>query len=63
MEQEDFMLIRIRKIGENRDSDHTFGVSERGWLLVVAHTERGETIRIISARIAGKGERKIYEEG
>ena len=41
----------------------TFGVSERGRLLVVAHTERGETIRIISARIAGKGERKIYEEG
>ena len=41
----------------------TFGISERGRLLVVAHTERGETIRIISARIAGKGERKIYEEG
>lgn len=41
----------------------TFGVSERGRLLVVAHTERGESIRIISARIAGKGERKIYEEG
>jgi uncharacterized DUF497 family protein len=41
----------------------TFGVSERGRLLVVAHTERGETIRIISARVAGKGERKIYEEG
>jgi uncharacterized protein len=41
----------------------TFGVSERGRLLVVAHTEEGETIRIISARIANKGERKIYEEG
>ena len=41
----------------------TFGVSERGRLLVVAHTEEGETIRIISARVASKGERKIYEEG
>jgi uncharacterized protein len=41
----------------------TFGVSERGRLLVVAHTEEGETIRIISARIANKGERRIYEEG
>lgn len=41
----------------------TFGVSERGRLLVVAHTEDGETIRIISARVASKGERKIYEEG
>ncbi len=41
----------------------TFGVSERGRLLVVAFAEEGETIRIISARVASKGERKIYEEG
>ena len=41
----------------------TFGVSERGRLLVVAHTEKNETIRIISARMANKGERKLYEEG
>ena len=41
----------------------TFGVSGRGRLLVVAHTEDGETIRIISARVASRGERKIYEEG
>ena len=41
----------------------TFGISKRGRLLVVAHTEEGDSIRIISARIARKGERKIYEEG
>lgn len=41
----------------------TFGVSARGRLLVVAHTEEYETIRIISARRASKGERKLYEEG
>jgi uncharacterized DUF497 family protein len=41
----------------------TFGVSQRGRLLVVAHTDEEETIRIISARIASKGERKLYEEG
>ncbi|MDL1979697.1 MAG: BrnT family toxin [Deltaproteobacteria bacterium] len=41
----------------------TFGVSNSGRLLVVAHTERGDTIRIISTRRAIKGERKIYEEG
>ncbi len=41
----------------------TFGFSERGRLLVVAHTEEDETIRIISARLSSKGERKIYEEG
>jgi len=48
-------------IAENRYV--TFGVSDRGRLLVVAHTEEGETIRIISARLASKGERKLYEEG
>jgi hypothetical protein len=41
----------------------TFRVSVRGRLLVVAHTERGDTIWIISARRATKRERKIYEEG
>ncbi len=40
-----------------------YGVSERGRLLVVAHTDEEETIRIISARIASKGERELYEEG
>ena len=41
----------------------TFGTSKKGRLLVVAHTEGTETIRIISARTASKGERKLYEEG
>lgn len=53
-----------------RDPDHSideerfvvFGVSARGRLLVVAHTERGDTIRIINARPATTGERQIYEE-
>jgi hypothetical protein len=40
----------------------TFGVSERGRLLVVAHIEKDDALRIISARVASKGERKIYEE-
>ena len=41
----------------------TFGVSEKGRLVVVSHTEKDETIRIISARRANKGEREFYEEG
>ena len=53
-----------------RDLDHsvaearfiTFGVSVRGRLLAVSHTERGNRIRIISARLATRTERKIYEE-
>lgn len=41
----------------------TFGMSSSGRLLVVAHTERGGAIRIISARVATQHERYIYEEG
>ena len=33
-----------------------------GELLYVVYTERGEAIRIISARIAGKEERELYNE-
>lgn len=40
----------------------TFGLSQTNRLLVVAHTDRGRRIRIISARPMTKGERKIYEE-
>ena len=53
-----------------RDPDHsagedrflTFGQSITGRLLVVVHTARGVSIRIISARPATRRERKIYEE-
>jgi len=41
----------------------TFGVSEKGRLVVVSHTEKNEIIRIISARKASKGEQELYEEG
>lgn len=40
----------------------TFGMSARQRLLIVSYTERGEAIRLISARLATKTERKIYEE-
>lgn len=40
----------------------TFGMSARRRLLVVAYTEQGEMIRLISARLASKRERQIYEE-
>jgi len=38
------------------------GRSHRERTLVVVHTERGERIRIISARTASRGERRQYEE-
>jgi hypothetical protein len=53
------------------DPDHSeeeerfviLGRSETGRFLVVVHTEHGDTIRIISARLAKGHERKAYEEG
>jgi uncharacterized DUF497 family protein len=53
-----------------RDPDHsveehrsiTFGLSDESRLLVVSHTDRGDKIRIISARLATKAEKKIYED-
>ena len=41
----------------------TIGMSVRGRVLVVSHTDRGERIRIISARKATRQERKTYEDG
>jgi len=39
----------------------TFGLSDRGRLLVVAHAEQDDHLRMISARPATKREQKIYE--
>jgi len=40
----------------------TVGISNAGRLLIVAHADRGEKIRIISARKATPRERKYYEQ-
>ncbi len=52
------------------DPDHSFfehrsltiGLSKKGNLLVVVHTDRSNAIRMITARKATKKERKFYEE-
>jgi uncharacterized DUF497 family protein len=46
--------------------EHRFiiiGSTESGKILVVAHTDDGHQVRIISAREATHGERQFYEEG
>ena len=61
------MLDKLSKTAS--DPDHsvterrfvTFGLSARGRLLAVSHTDRADSIRIISARTATKQEREIYE--
>ena len=40
----------------------TFGMSGKGRVLAVIYTERRGKVRLISARVATKHERKIYEE-
>jgi hypothetical protein len=39
------------------------GMTFRGRLVVVSHADRGEIIRLISARLATKRERADYEQG
>ena len=41
----------------------TFGNSSSGRLLVVAHVHHDDVVRIITARLATRAERKLYEEG
>ncbi len=53
------------------DPDHSdqeerlilMGESNQRRLLIVSYTERGDRVRIISARPATKVEREVYEEG
>jgi uncharacterized DUF497 family protein len=47
---------------ETEDRFIILGHSHRQRLLVVVHTERGDNLRIISARPASRRERKDYEE-
>ena len=48
---------------ELEDRSRTYGVSNKERLLVVVHTERRNSIRIISTRKATRYEKGIYENG
>jgi uncharacterized protein len=53
------------------DPDHSddeeryliIGESSQGRLLIISYTERGNSIRLISAREVTRSEREVYEEG
>jgi uncharacterized DUF497 family protein len=51
----------VHSIGEDRFI--TIGTSINNRLLVVVHTDRGDIIRIISARKATQNEKRQYENG
>jgi uncharacterized DUF497 family protein len=48
---------------ENEERWILVGVSHRNRLLVIAHADFGDSIRIISARPANRKERRGYETG
>ncbi len=60
----DALSITIDDPDHSKDEERsiTIGASYHGRLIVVAHTERGDRVRIISARAATRAERKSYEE-
>jgi uncharacterized protein len=48
---------------DDEDRYLTMGLSADGRVLVVSHTDRGQAVRLISARVATRAERKDYEDG
>jgi len=47
---------------EQEDRFILLGMTYRGRLVVVVHTERGDGVRLISARLATRREREHHEE-
>ncbi len=48
---------------DEEDRYITMGTSVDQRLLVVSHTDRGDRVRIVSARVATRKERRDYEDG
>lgn len=48
---------------DTEDRSRTYGLSNKGRLLVVVHTERRNQVRVISARKATRHEKSIYQNG
>jgi uncharacterized DUF497 family protein len=68
--QEAATVFGDRLAATTYDPDHsvteqrfvTVGMSSSGRVLIIAHTDRGEVVRMISARKTTQRERKDYEE-
>lgn len=59
----DSLAITIFDPGHSQEEDRyiTIGASARGRILMVAHTDRGDRTRIMSARELTRAEREAYE--
>lgn len=47
---------------ESEERSRTYGLSNKGRVLVLVHTERHNNVRIISARKATRYEKSIYDK-
>ncbi len=61
---EDLLTVTIPDVTHSEEEERlvTIGRSQRGRLLIVVHAERGDCIRIISARKPTARERSSYEQ-
>ena len=61
----DYLSVTVPDPDHSAEEDRliTVGSSSQNRLLMIAHTERGDCIRIISARELTPRERRQYEEG
>jgi hypothetical protein len=61
----DSLCVTVPDPDHSLDEDRyiTVGMSYRSRLLIVAHTERGDHVRIVSARELTHTEREAYERG
>lgn len=57
-----FITVFDEEHSDDEERYITIGLSNKNRLLLVAHTERDDRIRMISARKATKNEEKFYEE-
>jgi len=57
------LTIQDPKHSKKEDRYLTIGLSAKFRILVVIHTDRGDNIRIISARLATRGEKNNYGKG
>ena len=59
----DNLAITLEDVDPDEERFVTIGIDALGRILVVVYTYRGETIRLISARKATKGECRAYAGG
>jgi uncharacterized DUF497 family protein len=61
----DYLSVTFPDPDHSREEERflIIGLSNKYRILVISHTYRNEKVRIISARLATKRERKFYEHG